>query len=371
MLRPDRELRLQRFPLRHDEPLQAWDAADEYLLNHLDETTALIAGMSLLIVNDAFGALGVALQEQAPVSWSDSHLARLALEHNLERNGAVAGAVGFVPGDQAPSGSFDLVLIKIPKSLAWLEDLLRRLRPHLHAESQVVAGGMIKHTPVRAYRLLERLVGPTTTSLGWKKARLAFSKFDPALDILPAPDSSTYRLEEFDLELNNRPNVFAREGLDIGTRLLLAHLPQTDWPLRVADLGCGNGALGLAVLRRCPAASVLFVDESYQAVACARENAEAAGLDGHEFLAADGLREREQGSLDLILCNPPFHQAQAVDDLLAWRMFEQSRRTLMPGGELLVVGNRHLGYHIKLQRLFGNVDVVGSDRKFVVLRARR
>jgi 23S rRNA (guanine1835-N2)-methyltransferase len=116
---------------------------------------------------------------------------------------------------------------------------------------------------------------------------------------------------------------------------------------------------------------VLFVDESYQAVACARENAEAAGLVGHEFLAADGLRELEHESLDLVLCNPPFHQAQAVDDIVAWRMFEQARRTLAPGGDLIVVGNRHLGYHIKLQRLFGQADVLGSDRKFVVLQGRK
>lgn len=36
-----------------------------------------------------------------------------------------------------------------------------------------------------------------------------------------------------------------------------------------------------------------------------------------------------------------------------------------------MVGNRHLGYHVKLKRLFGNSELVAGDRKFVVLRAVR
>jgi len=52
-------------------------------------------------------------------------------------------------------------------------------------------------------------------------------------------------------------------------------------------------------------------------------------------------------------------------------MFEQAKRSLRNGGELRIVGNRHLGYHLKLKRLFGNCEVLGSDRKFVVLGAIR
>ena len=50
-------------------------------------------------------------------------------------------------------------------------------------------------------------------------------------------------------------------------------------------------------------------------------------------------------------------------------MFTGSKAALRPGGELWVVSNRHLGYHVKLRRLFGNCEVVTSDPKFVILRA--
>ena len=72
-----------------------------------------------------------------------------------------------------------------------------------------------------------------------------------------------------------------------------------------------------------------------------------------------------------MLCNPPFHQQQVVGDFLAWRMFQQAHAALGRGGELWIVGNRHLGYHAKLKRLFREVSQVGATPKFVILRARK
>jgi 23S rRNA (guanine1835-N2)-methyltransferase len=67
--------------------------------------------------------------------------------------------------------------------------------------------------------------------------------------------------------------------------------------------------------------------------------------------AGDGLAGQEPLSLDVVLCNPPFHQQQVVGDFLAWRMFQQAREALVVGGALYIVGNRHLGYHSKLARI--------------------
>ena len=364
----DRAWTLQRWPLHRDDPLRAWDAADAYILAHLrDEPPTL--GASILLVNDAFGALGVALSEHRPVSWNDSHLSRLALTHNLALNDISDDTVDFVPGDQDPDGPFALVLIKQPKSLAWFEESLLKLRPRLRPNARIITGGMIKHTPRRVYDLLASRLGPTRTSLGWKKARLAFCDFDPDLDV-PADMTSTIYASQ-GMKLINRANVFSRERLDAGTRLLLDHLPATEEALRAADLGCGNGILGLSLAQRCPRAEVLFTDASYQAVASARENVASADLADRSlrFTTADGLEEEPADSLDLILCNPPFHQDQTVGDTIAWRMFGQARRTLCRGGEFRVVGNRHLGYHTKLKRLFGNADVLGANSKFVILKS--
>ena len=56
---------------------------------------------------------------------------------------------------------------------------------------------------------------------------------------------------------------------------------------------------------------------------------------------------------------------------VAHRMFAESQRVLRPDGTITVVANRHLGHHATLRRWFDDVDVVGSDPRFVVLRGRR
>ena len=365
----NRILELRRFPLREKEPLRAWDAADEHILKHLLEEMPP-EGSRVLIINDSFGALSVALNHLRPQVWSDSFLAEQGLAYKLDANGLEPECVPFIPADRLPSGPFDLVLMKLPKSMPYLEDTLLRLRPLLAPEARIITGGMIKHSPARAFELLENILGPTKTGLGWKKSRLAFSSFDPERTLPASLPDVTYTLDD-GLELANGPNVFSRDHLDLGTRFLLKHLPKTDEPLQVLDMGCGNGVLALALAKQCPSATVVGLDESYQAVVSARGNAQSMGLgsDRAKFQVAGGLQGLPAAAFDLAICNPPFHQAQVVGDQIAWGMFHQSRRILKKGGKLLIVGNRHLGYHVKLQRLFGNCRVVASDRKFVVLES--
>jgi len=60
-----------------------------------------------------------------------------------------------------------------------------------------------------------------------------------------------------------------------------------------------------------------------------------------------------------------------VTDHIAWQMFNDAYRTLKRGGKLRIVANRHLGYHIKLQRIFDNCQTVASNQKFVILEATK
>ena len=75
-------------------------------------------------------------------------------------------------------------------------------------------------------------------------------------------------------------------------------------------------------------------------------------------------------SADLILCNPPFHQSHAVGDTVALAMFQDAAHVLRQDGELWVVGNRHLSYHMKLKRWFSDLELLASNSKFVLFRAR-
>jgi 23S rRNA (guanine1835-N2)-methyltransferase len=73
----------------------------------------------------------------------------------------------------------------------------------------------------------------------------------------------------------------------------------------------------------------------------------------------------------LIVCNPPFHQQHTVGDYIALSMFKQAKRVLKKSGEFWVIGNRHLDYLQSLKKLFGQVSLVASNPKFVIIKATR
>ncbi|AZF28742.1 class I SAM-dependent methyltransferase [Pseudomonas sp. R2-60-08W] len=368
---PFAQLDLIRQPEQSNDPLQAFDAADEYLLSHLASQQPN-AATRVLVLNDSFGALAASLEGQVQVTSSgDSFLAAQGLEKNLVRNGKAFDAVTFVPASQVPVGPFDRVLLRVPKTLALLEEQLIRLHGQLAPGAEVIAGAMLKHLPRAAGELLERYIGPMHATLAVKKARLLIASVaDRPAPVSPYP--TRYTLDTPAIELLNHANVFCREGLDIGTRAFLPHLPNNLGNARVADLGCGNGVLAIASALHNPDAQYTLVDESFMAVQSATENWQAA-LGARDVIvsAGDGLAGQQAQSLDVVLCNPPFHQQQVVGDFLAWRMFQQAREALVVGGALYIVGNRHLGYHSKLARLFRGVEQVAATPKFVILKARK
>lgn len=376
MTTPWAELALTRFPEDPRDRLRAWDASDEYLLKHLAEhERELPPAGTVVVLGDRWGALVTALAGHRPVQITDSHLGQEATRANLARNGVETGAVRLLTTRDEPPGRIDVLLVRVPKSLALLEDQLLRLAPAVHEGTVVVGTGMVKEIHTSTLQLFERILGPTRTSLAEKKARLIFCTPEPALDRPANPWPYTYTLPDgigpvSGRTVVNHAGVFCADRLDIGTRFFLQHLPDGKGAQRVVDLGCGNGVVGTAVALGDPEAEVLFVDESFQAVASAEATYRANGVPGHaEFRVGDGLAGVPAGSVDLVLNNPPFHSHQATTDATAWRMFTGAKRALRPGGELWVIGNRHLGYHVKLRKLFGNSQLIASDPKFVVLRA--
>ncbi|WP_372835298.1 methyltransferase [Pontibacterium sp.] len=370
---PQGQFQLSRFPRRKQEKLRAWDAADEYLLQQVADEHLLNDGCRILVLNDQFGSLAVALHQYRPTVISDSWLAHAGIRGNLSDNNIPADQINLLDSLSAPEDQFDLVLIKVPKSLAMLEDQLHRLRSHLKEGSRVIAGGMVKGIHTSTLKLFEKLIGETHTSLARKKARLIFPQVDCNITPAASPYPSSYVLENSVHRIYNHAGVFSRDSLDIGTRFFLSHLPTDDRYQQIVDLGCGNGVVGLMAAEKNPAAELTFVDESFMAVASAKLNFETAFSDTRtaRFSTTDCLQGVPRNSADLVLNNPPFHQQTVVGTHIANQMFRESRAVLREGGELWVIGNRHLGYHITLKKLFGNCETVASNKKFVILRARK
>jgi 16S rRNA (guanine1207-N2)-methyltransferase len=113
--------------------------------------------------------------------------------------------------------------------------------------------------------------------------------------------------------------VFAADGLDRGTAVLLRASPIPAGHPRILDLGCGYGPIALAIAVHCPGALVDAVDINERALALCRENAAALGV-------ADRLRvlRPEQVEPDMrydeIWSNPPIRIGKQTlhELLLTW-----------------------------------------------------
>jgi len=367
-------------------PVRAWDAADELVLGHVADhdliTSAGADGRRIAVVNDAYGALGTALAASAPFVVGDVVTSQNALFANLARNGLASDAVTFVPtGGDLGAVELGLVIVKVPKTTALLEAQLRALTPHLDTSSVVVGAAMARHLHRSALDVFERVLGTTTTSLATRKARLVHPVLDAGIIGAASATTPDRSFEHDGLTIVERPGVFSAGRVDGGTELLLDAVQGSlqvsgafDGAETIIDLACGNGIIGTAIGRLVPDAQMVTADVSWSAVTSAQATW-AANLGDRALTAvvADCLPASvaADGSADVIVTNPPFHADHAIGDATAWRMFNDMHRALKPGGWCLVVGNQHLAYHAKLNRIFGNSTVIASNPKFVVLRADR
>lgn len=165
--------------------------------------------------------------------------------------------------------------------------------------------------------------------------------------------------------------VFSADRVDRGARLLLDHLGAVDPPIRILDMGCGIGVLGLAALRRWPEATAVLADVDRRAVEAATRNAADLGIsDRCRTVWWDAVQETPPSSdCDLVLVNPPFHTEKAVDLDPARAMFRSLDQVLAPGGSALIVANRTLPYEQQLGDI-GRIRMICDEAGFKLLELR-
>lgn len=369
----ERQLILHRYPIRSNERLQAWSAGDEYLIQHI-EAMAPAPQSNLLILNDHFGALSCWFAQNYNVSMmSDSYLAHQATSENLKRN-QLPDLHLLTSLDPIPK-TVDLVLMQLPRHHNYLKWQLHQLHTALPNNTPLIAVSKAQQIHNSTLALFEEHFGDTQTSLAWKKHRLIFSQLDASKSIPEVEPYTRWVLEDSQKIITNLPNVYSSENLDLGARFLLSQLTHQPQVEHIIDLGCGNGVLALHAALLNPQARITCVDESFMAIASAKANLTSylpKEQDVH-YIANNCLTGFKPNSADLILCNPPFHQQQAITDHIAYQMFKDAYRTLSSQGKLLVVGNRHLRYDLKLARLFGHsqVKLLATNPKFVILQATK
>ena len=188
---------------------------------------------------------------------------------------------------------------------------------------------------------------------------------DPSVPFRRVP--VTFTAWGHSLSLDSGSGVFAQGRLDSGTAVLLREVEPPAGG-RIVDLGCGYGAIGLAVARAVPSATVTGIDVNERALLLANENAASLGL-ADRFAAVTPAAVAADATYDELWSNPPIRIGKAAlhDLLLTW--FTR----LVPGGRAVMVVGKNLGADSLQRWLEGQgypTSRVGSAKGFRVLQSR-
>ena len=361
---------LRRWPDVEAPDLVAADAADRLLL---DESAPVRAGVdegALVVIGDGYGALTLG-SAAAGARGIRVHQDPLTGERALAANAARTGLDGTF--DSMPLladlvRDARVVLLRLPRSLDALRDVVGLVAAHAGPDVVVFAGGRLKHMSLAMNDVLAERFARIDVSHARQKSRVLVAR-EPHDGRDPVPRRHVHD----GLVVCAFGGAFAGTSIDIGTRFLLEHLPSVVPGEDAAiDLACGTGVIAATLALRHPSLRVLACDQSAAAVASTIATAQANGVsDRVEVVRDDMLGSRPDGSASFITLNPPFHSGAAVHEGIAPRMFAEAARVLRPGGELWAVWNSGLRYRPALERAIGPTRQIARNAKFTVTASTR
>ncbi len=180
---------------------------------------------------------------------------------------------------------------------------------------------------------------------------------------------------------STKPGLYGWNKVDEGSRVLIDTLLNDPTlakitPKHVLDLGCGYGYLSLSILDAVNNGSItgiealIATDNNAAAVLAAEENIAqhptSASLNYR--VVADNCAANISPPIDLLICNPPFHQGFNNSRDLTQLFLDATKRLLAKQGLAYFVVNSFIPIDTLADKTFKCVTVLGNDRQFKVVR---
>lgn len=180
----------------------------------------------------------------------------------------------------------------------------------------------------------------------------------------------TYKINGSTYNLVTDTNVFAKNGIDQGTMILLKIIIQEINTGKVLDIGCGYGVIGLTLASLIPDIQVVCSDINLRAVNLTIRNARALELSKRVTSLQSNLYENIEGNFDYVVTNPPIRAGKKVLD----EIYTGAYQRLNTGGSLYLVVRRKQGAEStvsRLEEIYSHVDVLNKDKGYWVIKATK
>jgi len=371
-----KQLVITRYPSTTDRSLQAFSAADEFVLKELADEDLL--GKTIAIYGDRFGFLSAHLHHLNPFTVVVYKSQQKALQENFTRNNlTLVDASSCSREDQdrwispltSPPENIDLGIIRVPKSLDLFRLYLERLVPSLSDDGRVICSFMTRYFSPQILSIAEEFFEVAEQSLAWKKSRLLTLSKKKVREPGEVLNTIPYAFEDGSTqEFKQYFGVFSARTIDYATQFLLEHLELNVGDEKILDLASGNGIIARAIQRKSPDAELHLVDDSVLAVESSRLN---LNEENTHFHWDDTLDQFAKNSFDLVVSNPPFHFGHETNIEVSLRLFREVHEVLKPGGRFVCVANRHLNYKPHLKKSFQSVRMISENDKFVIYCSTR
>jgi 16S rRNA (guanine1207-N2)-methyltransferase len=230
---------------------------------------------------------------------------------------------------------FATVALRLPKAKDEFAMLLHAAAGALKPDGILYVFGGNDEGIASAKKPLEEMFGEVETTTVKHHARVFRArglKFDVSLRGAVADWKRPFTFETGGQTFSHitYPGVFAKERLDAGTALLLAHLPALHG--HVLDFGAGSGPIAQVLRARHPDLAVTMADLDALALQAAVEN-----VPGAKVVQLRTLSALPDGAYDFIVSNPPVHTGIEQDFSMLQHLIAEAPRLLKKGGRLFLV----------------------------------
>lgn len=178
---------------------------------------------------------------------------------------------------------------------------------------------------------------------------------------------TTAKLNGIDFTFYTDNGVFAKKGLDYGSKLLLeALLEENLLQKSILDVGCGYGVLGIILAKLCQA-HVEMIDVNHRALHLAKKNAKENG-NLPITIYESNCYENVEKKYDVIVTNPPIRAGKKV----VYEILFSAKEHLQNNGSLYFVIRKEQGAKSiisDLKKVY-DITILNRSKGFFIIKAK-